>query len=449
MKRWQPYLPILGIFFLALAVRVLYNLTVGKNYVAGYDSQAYEKIAFNIVREHCFCLNPYMPTVGRAPLWPGIIAAFDILLGPRNLYVRLFLCLVGSGTCVLVYLFAREVFNKQIALLAGILAIIYPGLFIYDGWLYSESLYTFLLLAFCYTLLLLQQTGKYRWAIASGIILGLFSLTRPNGLLILGLVFLWGIIFAQKKILSWRAVATSIAIICLIALMIVTPWTIRNYQTTHRFVPVATGDGFVVLGAYNDMIFGNTPFRGMWIRPSLTHPEIVRHYLGCQGECEVRQNSDYEHYAWLWVQSHKSEMPYLLSLHFLAMWTPATPEADLPMNQFPSRHSSQIVVGMIQTMSIPVFILAAFGLVVTWRRKWRQLMFIYLVIGLTIGECLIFYGSSRFRAPIEPMLVILLSGGVWWVLLKITNARKKSTMDSTEIHVSGQEIANEVEHTST
>ena len=137
MKRWQPYLPILGIFFLALAVRVLYNLTVGKNYVAGYDAQAYEKIAFNIVREHCFCLNPHMPTVGRAPLWPGIIAAFDILLGPSNLYMRLFLCLVGSGTCVLVYLFAREVFNKQIALLAGILASIYPGLFIYDGWLLS------------------------------------------------------------------------------------------------------------------------------------------------------------------------------------------------------------------------------------------------------------------------------------------------------------------------
>ena len=68
MKRWQPYLPILGIFFLALAVRVLYNLTVGRHYVAGYDAQAYEKIAFNIVREHCFCLNPYMSTVGRAPL---------------------------------------------------------------------------------------------------------------------------------------------------------------------------------------------------------------------------------------------------------------------------------------------------------------------------------------------------------------------------------------------
>jgi len=435
MKRWQPYLPLLGIFCLALAVRILYNLTVGRHYVAGYDSQAYEKIAFNIVSEHCFCLNHYSPTVGRAPLWPGIIAAFDILFGPSNLYVRLFLCLVGSGTCALVYLYARKVFNEQIALLAGILASVYPGLFIYDGWLYSESLYTFLLLAFCYTLLLLQRTGKYRWAITSGIMLGLLSLTRPNGLLILGLVFLWGIIFVQKKNLSWKEVVSSIVIICLIALAIVTPWTIRNYQITHRFVPVATGDGFVLLGAYNDMIFDNTPFHGLWIRPSLTHPEIAKHYLGCQRNCEARQNSDYERYAGQWVLSHMSDMPYLLSLHFLALWTPATPEADLPMNQFPSRYSSQVVVGMIQSMSIPVFILAAFGLIVTWRRKWRQLLFIYLVIGLTIGECLFFYGSSRFRAPIEPMLVILLSGGIWWVMLKVYNRRKKSATDSVETRV--------------
>src|SRR5205085_10692867 len=141
---------------------------------------------------------PHQPTAGRAPLWPTVIASIYALLGPKNFFVRLFLCFIGSGTCAFVYLLTKDIFNKRIALLAGILAAIYPGLFIYDGWLYSESLYTFLLLAFCYTLLLLQQTGKYRWAIASGIILGLFSLTRPNGLLILGLVFLWGIIFVQK-----------------------------------------------------------------------------------------------------------------------------------------------------------------------------------------------------------------------------------------------------------
>jgi len=84
MKRLQPYLPALGIFCLALLVRIVYNLTVARNYVAGYDSQAYEKIAVHMLQEHCFCLDPHSPTAGRAPVWPGVIAFIYALSGPRN-----------------------------------------------------------------------------------------------------------------------------------------------------------------------------------------------------------------------------------------------------------------------------------------------------------------------------------------------------------------------------
>jgi hypothetical protein len=39
----------------------------------------------------------------------------------------------------------------------------------------------------------------------------------------------------------------------------------------------------------------------------------------------------------------------------------------------------------------------------------------YLSILLTIIQRLIFYGSSRFRAPIELMLVLLAAGAIWWL----------------------------------
>ena len=39
----------------------------------------------------------------------------------------------------------------------------------------------------------------------------------------------------------------------------------------------------------------------------------------------------------------------------------------------------------------------------------------YLSILLTIIQCLVFYGSSRLRAPIEPMLVLLAAGAIWWL----------------------------------
>jgi hypothetical protein len=66
----------------------------------------------------------------------------------------------------------------------------------------------------------------------------------------------------------------------------------------------------------------------------------------------------------------------------------------------------------MKTWPIYLFILAAFGLVVTVRR-WRELLFIYFMIILTISQNIIYYGSSRLRAPIEPMLILLAAGFIW------------------------------------
>ena len=450
MKRLQPYLPALGIFCLALLIRVVYNLTVGRGYITGYDSQAYEKIALHMLQERCFCLDPHMPTTGRAPVWPTVIAAIYALLGPKNLSVRLFLCFIGSGTCIFVYLLAKDFFSKRIAIVAGTIAAIYPGLFIYDGWLYSESLYTFLLIAFSYTLYLIQRTSRRRWMITSGILLGLLSLTRPNGLLILVLVCLWAIIVARAKIISWRSACESIVLIGLLALVMVAPWTARNYIVSHhQFIPVATGDGIVLLGAYNPLILSDsTPFKGLWIRPGLTSPQLAAKYGGCTATCEVQRDTAYKRQAAQWVESHLNDMPYLLGLHLLKMWTPATPEADLPMNQFPARFSSSIVAAMVDYMSIPIFLLAALGLLLTWKR-WRHLLFIYLVIFLTILQCLYFYGSSRFSAPIEPMLVLLVAGATWWIAQKFSDRRqanntsrsasKEAALDNAASSTGGEE----------
>src|SRR5207237_9689999 len=124
------------------------------------------------------------------------------LSGRRNFFVRFFLCFIGSGTCALVYLWAKDIFSRRIAFVAGIIAALYSGLFIYDGWLYSESLYTFLLLAFSYTLYLVQRTSKRLWMIVSGVLLGLLSLTRRNGLIIFVLVCIWALIAARATIIS-------------------------------------------------------------------------------------------------------------------------------------------------------------------------------------------------------------------------------------------------------
>ncbi len=417
MKRLRPWLPAMAIFCLALFVRVLYNNTVAQHYYPLHDSLFYQTIGLNLIKEHCFCLHPYISTVYRAPLWPFIMAGLSLIFGPSDYFARLFLCLVGSGTCVLVYLFARDLFNGRIGVVAGIAAAIYPELYIYDGWLYTESLYIFLLLAVCYILFRIfrsrtDKIGPWLWC---GALLGLLSLTRPNGIIVIGIMIVWAIGMIWLKVLKRRVAITGLIAATLLACVLIAPWTVRNYLVSHSFIPVATGDGTVLLGAYNDQILTNPYYNGTWIDPLKSRPDVAKPFplYTCTPPCEVARENAYKDAAVQWVESHVSVMPHLLALHFINLWQPATNEADLPIDRFPGQRSSQIVLRMMETFPIPVFILAFVGLAVTlW--KWRELLFIYAMIALTIAQALFFYGSARFRAPIEPMLILLASGTLWW-----------------------------------
>ena len=450
MKRIKPLLPAIGIFCLALLVRVIYNNTVVYNYYPLHDSAFYQAIGFNLLKEHCFCLQSYVPTAYRAPLWPFTIAGISIIFGPSDYFARIFLSLIGSGTCVLVYLFARDLFGWRIGILAGAFAAIYPELYIYDGWLYTESLYIFLLFAICYALYRLLRTSERNWRvwILSGILLGLLSLTRPNGIIVIGLFIVWAIIMASQKLLSWRVTVKGVLATTLVALVLIAPWTVRNYQVSHAFIPVATGDGTVLLGAYNSMVLTTATYEGgpfgTWINPLLSRPDITRSYpiKTCSAVCEVAREAAYKDAAVRWIRDHIHTMPHLLKLHFINMWQPNTYEADLPIVRFPQLQSTQFVLRMMKTFPNYLFILTAFGFAVTWWR-WRELLFIYLMIVFTIAQNIVYYGIPRFRAPIEPMLILLAAGAIWWLTHKekgtlrwiIDNIRQKDEKVNIEAEI--------------
>jgi len=442
MKRLQPYAPAIGIFCLALLVRLAYNLTVARGYYPAFDARYYDTIAKNLLSAHCFCLTTgrtLTPTTDRAPLWPFIITIIYAITGPKNFYARLFFCLLDAGGCVIIYLYARDIFNKRIGLIAGVLAALYTGLFIYTGWLYTEALYTFFLLAFAYTLYLLQRTGKLRWAWLSGLCLALASLARPNGFFMLGMLCVWAIIMIRARMIPWRTVIKAVLLITLITAGLIAPWTVRNYRIAHIFIPVATGSGVVLAGVYNDTALTDPALLGMWVPGNLIRPPIPHHaHPSYMGEKENQA------YALNWARTHLSSMPYLLSLHFINTWKPYTSEEGLPVREFPDRTSSKIVWDLMQYMPIVVIALAALGLAVTWR-KWKELLIIYLILLLTIAQNIVFYGSMRFRAPIEPMLVILAAGAIGWFVYKEAGTLRSSLLNkgrSATSSQNGETIAN-------
>jgi len=437
-KRRAAYLPVLLVFCLALLVRIVYNLTVGRGYVAIYDAGLYDILGHNLVTFHCYCLYPPVPDVSRPPLWPFIMAIIDIFAGNHEFYLRLFYCFLGSGTCVLVYLFARDIFGERIALLAGIIAAVYTGLFIYDGWLYTESLYDFCLTAFAYSLYRLQRTApqpksvelsrassvlsvlqswrqsliRGRWALFCGILLGLLSLTRPNGPILLGPLFLWAALVAFMKIQPLRVVVKDALLIACLGILILAPWTYRNYTVTGRLILVSTGLGEVLKGAYNDaVVSGDLADRGMWHAPAntpITYGHDSIHYTPQDDAIDTQT-------ALTWMRTHLYDMPYLFMLHFANTWIPYDYAHGLPMEEFPGRLSSQILQVMIYVMSIPIFILAALGLLLTWKQRRKELLVVYLVMGFIMAQNIAFYSNMRFRAPLEPFLVLLAGNALWWL----------------------------------
>jgi 4-amino-4-deoxy-L-arabinose transferase-like glycosyltransferase len=427
MARSQKYAPVMLIFFLALLVRLVYNLTAARHYAAVDDAGLYNQIAYSIVYEHCFCMFPHQPEISRAPLWPlllSIVYRFTaapnlaaLNAGVQVLYGRLLNSLIGSGTCALVYLLARDLVEKRIALITGILAAVYTGLFIYDGWLYAESLYTFLLTGFIYSLCRLQQTRQRRWILISGLSLGLANLTRPNGPLLFAMLFLWAIGIVLAKVASWQtAVKSTLGITC-IALAMIAPWTLRNYAVTHSFVPVAIGTGDVLLGSYNDNVLRGTT--GFWTgssnitpRPDLSHVVLAGKDTP---QYTVEDDQIATDYALHWMLMHWRDMPRLLAYHLLNMWIPFTSaEHGFPFGTHPKGLSSNVVFILTEFMPFPVYALALLGLLVTWQYRKKQFLIVYIVIALTIVENLAFWGDMRFRAPIEPLLVLLAGSALWW-----------------------------------
>jgi 4-amino-4-deoxy-L-arabinose transferase-like glycosyltransferase len=418
VERIRPLLPPIGIFALAFLVCAIYNLTVSLHYTPQYDSLAYQSLAFHMLDEHCFCYQPHVTTLTKGPFWPFVIAGLSLVFGRANLVDRLFLSAADAGTCVLIYYLARDLFGKRAGLVAGLVACVYPALYIYTGWMYSETLYTFLQTAIIYTVLRIQRSqGRIWWLwVLCGVLLGCLSLTHPNGLLVIGLLVLWVLVLVWRQGLP-RAALVHLGLAVVVACAVIAPWTIRNYNVSKSFVPVSGDSGTVLLGAYNNMALTDRKYPGGWIAPITSDPQVALPYAvhPCAATCEVARGSAETAAAIQWIKGHLADLPLLLVDHLRNFFTPYTSEADMPLTRFTSQRSTRIVLKMSETIPYAIFLAAALGLVVTLRRYWRELLFAYLVILGTVAGIVVFYGNSRFRSPIEPLLLLLGAGALWWL----------------------------------
>ena len=383
---------------------------------SGSDASEYDSYAWNLAQGQGYRgISPDVrgpdgqlldhPTAYRAPgtsvFWSGLYRLF----GHRYGVVRIAQCILGTLTILLIYQIARRCFDEVVALLAGVLYALWPAALLYSGQLSSEPLYTFLFCWFIFTVLKFGERPNWLQTITAGLLLGLAMLTRSNAVLMVMLIVPWALWqFRGTPRLLVRGLAIS-----LIAVATLVPWTVRNYWLFHTFVPFETGGGDVVLGSYNRVVASDPLYYGYWVYPTSELPEY-RERISAPNNEVIRDRIELQ-LALQWLHDHPEKWWYLVETRLIRSWTPFL-EARSPRLY---RLGMLVSWGPVMVM----FALAFFPTALKFLRNNRPGWIIHLGVMHFVLTALIFWGSSRFRYPVEGLCIILASSTVAWIWKRI------------------------------
>jgi 4-amino-4-deoxy-L-arabinose transferase-like glycosyltransferase len=186
--------------------------------------------------------DPLFP-VNNPPLYSVFVAICLSLFGNDQVSVIIVQAVLDSLTVVVVYFAMKEIFDIETALLsAGILSL-YPFSVYLTMSIASEPLFTFFLAGFVLSSVYAVRSTKVRDYCVSGILLGFATLMR-------GTTQFVPLMFPVMFILLGKRGRDSIfcySALCLTFVLVILPWTVRNYVVLDDFIPVGTTGGLVLL----------------------------------------------------------------------------------------------------------------------------------------------------------------------------------------------------------
>jgi 4-amino-4-deoxy-L-arabinose transferase-like glycosyltransferase len=342
------------------------------------DSQAYHQLAQALAAGHGLTLGGRAETVW-APGYPLFVSGVYALFGARWVAVYALQAVVDVGFCLVLWWWTRRRVGAQAALVALALAAVSFSAIASVRLLRTEILATWLLLS---ALALVDLSRAHRREIglmaAAGALLGALTLSRWQfslfPLLVVGL-------------LLWQRRARSAAVLFALYLAVIAPWMLRNQSVvgspvlstqtgttlymSHFRNPgqawgVNTSDENTAAAAAMDPLAGNRFLVEKSLEKLAQNPTIV-------------------------VRKYPEKLFYLL----------------VPLDWEVLRDRRTVNVTYLV-----MALLALFGLRAAWQsdRQWVGLLL--LPLAYLVVMTLPFYGSPRFRLPVEPLLMPVAALGV-------------------------------------
>jgi 4-amino-4-deoxy-L-arabinose transferase-like glycosyltransferase len=371
-----------------VAIRVLYTLLEAPWPPPALDDQFDFRIGAQLLAEGHGFIRPTeyvfngrsIATAQHPPLYTLVLAGLAKLGTTSPDVQRLTGTVFGAGTIAAAGLLGRRVAGDRAGLAAAGLAAVYPVLIAADGALMSESLFGLLaaltLLA-AYRLLDAPTVGR---ALAFGAVAGLATLTRGEMLLLLPLLL---IPFVRRRE-AWTAVLVSV----LACVVVLAPWTIRNWIVFDQPVLVSTNSGGSVAGANCERTYYGDAL-GYWAL------ECIRQHPGNEAQRLDESRRDGVRYA----RDHAGRVPVVAAARVGRVWSVYKPF------QLPEGRS-----GRVHKLGVAMFFLllglAAWGAVLLRRRRAELWILLAPFVAVTV-TALTSYGNVRFRESADVALVVL------------------------------------------
>ena len=409
-NEWKPLLAVLLLAF-ALRAGVVF---IFRDSILIY-TEAAEQFAINFVNGKGFGLIEGLPSSYRPPMYAFFLIIVYGIFGRSALSVGLSQAMVGTGTCFLVYMIGRKIFNHRVGLVAALLVGIYPYLVYHDVHVNRTVVITFLLAA---AILLILKVGERptRWNILlAGVLIAADALAQPTILAAFPFIALW--LLVRYDCRFWAALKVSAGIIAATTLAL-SPWMVRNYLVHHTTVLVSTEVGRNFWKQHNDYT-EQLIRQNLWI-DNVPEPDDAPG-LGVEGAwsqgmteltiSEVELDRWYMAKGWKWVKNNPDGMLRLMWLNLINFWNVRiNPYHELAIGGRLSFVAS--LKESVYTISYGfVLVWAIVGVILARNRRGRVLLLLLLFLGYTLIH-MVFVGITRYRMPLDPLLCVLAANGV-------------------------------------
>ncbi len=217
----------LAVAALGFVVRISFQAVVGFETPPVDDASQFDTVAWSVSQGGEF-VTPGGVHSSRAPGYSYLLAGVYFVFGHNWPAARMIQALLGAATCAVLVSLGSRLYDATTGVIAGTTYALFPYAVFWSATLLSEPLCTLLALVATWLLLRAENQG-WGWMAAWSVACGLTTLTRPN----LALLFVFGLplVLFRHPHRGRRGLYVTV-----IFLLVLLPWTVRNYVVHHRLV---------------------------------------------------------------------------------------------------------------------------------------------------------------------------------------------------------------------